>query len=29
MKRLIGILFSFILSFTFASAKAMEAEVVH
>ena len=29
MKRLIGILFSFILPFTFTSAKAMEAEVVH
>lgn len=29
MKRLIVILFSFLLPFTFASAKAMEAEVVH
>ena len=29
MKRLVGILFSLILPFTFANAKAMEAEVVH
>ena len=29
MKRLTGILFSFLLPFTFANAKAMEAEVVH